>query len=92
MDHPHIAVSNVIGRYPGQLSLETDQVVTVLDSYRDDWWLVRTVDSVKSEGWVPRDMLQPSADGECMCMCVNTHWSLSSLPSHHLLLIDPSHR
>ncbi len=69
MDHPHVAVGDVIGHCPGQLSLEADQLVTVLDSYRDDWWLVRTVGSVISEGWVPRDTLQPSSAGKHCVLC-----------------------
>lgn len=48
---------------PGQLSLVANQPVSILDSKREDWWLVKTMpeDGFPGiEGWVPGNKLQPA--------------------------------
>ena len=62
IDRPYVAVTEVMAEEPGQLNLVQDQPVSVLDSRRDDWWLVKTIpeDSLPPvEGWVPAKKLQP---------------------------------
>lgn len=61
-----MAVDEVEAIQPGQLSLFKGQRVRVIDSKKDDWWLVRT-EATEShsplEGWVERTILQP-VEGE----------------------------
>ena len=63
INHPYMASKEIQAEQPGQLSLVTNQLVNVLDSKRDDWWLVQTMpeDGMDGiEGWVPGNKLQPA--------------------------------
>ncbi len=64
ISHPYVAMTEISAQFPGQISLVQDQSVTVVDSCRDDWWLVRTVGEGAIEGWAPRDQLKPD-ESEC---------------------------
>ena len=58
-----MASKEIQAEQPGQLSLVGSQLVNVLDSKRDDWWLVQTMpeDGMPGiEGWVPGNKLQPA--------------------------------
>ena len=59
-----VTVTEVKPLESGQLALVQAQPVRVIDSKRDDWWLVATIpdEDVSSpiEGWVPTNKLQPS--------------------------------
>ena len=59
--HPYAATQYITAANEAQLNLRKGQLVTVLDSKREDWWLVSTFpegDIGKKEGWVQRDLLQ----------------------------------
>ena len=56
-----MAAVDIKATQPGQLSLSKGQHLQVIDSKRDDWWLVRTKDTGSHsalEGWVARNQLQ----------------------------------
>lgn len=63
--HPYVAIQSIEATSPYQVSLRSGQFVSVLDSKRDDWWLVSTFpesDEVGSiEGWVNCSLLQHAA-------------------------------
>lgn len=67
----YVAVREVLGDCPSQLSLVQNQPVRVLDSKREDWWLVATIPEDEDEstsaveGWVPASSLQPDTS-ECL--------------------------
>ena len=71
--HPYVAMTEVQAEAPGQLSLVQEQPVTVVDSKRDDWWLVRTIPdedaSPPVEGWVHMSKLRPD-DSEWVWSCI----------------------
>lgn len=56
-------MTEVQAEAPGQLSLVQEQPVTIVDSKREDWWLVRTIPdedtSPPVEGWVHTSKLRP---------------------------------
>ena len=59
--HPYAAMKDIKTAAKEMLSLRQGQLVKVLDSKRDDWWLVSTFpesDSGVREGWVPHHLLQ----------------------------------
>lgn len=61
LKHPYAAYENITATKECLISLRKGQLVSVLDSKRDDWWLVSTFpegDIDKKEGWVKRDLLQ----------------------------------
>ena len=65
--HAYAATDDINTSDLAKISLRKDQLVTVLDSKRDDWWLVSTFpegDVGKKEGWVERRLLQHA---ECKC-------------------------
>lgn len=68
----YVAAADIKATQPGQLSLSKGQHLQVIDSKRDDWWLVRTKDTGSShsalEGWVARNLLQHP---ECKRCCVH---------------------
>ena len=73
-----MASKEIQAEQPGQLSLVANQLVNVLDSKRDDWWLVQTMpeDGMDGiEGWVPGNKLQPapceSHDSHMIALSVN---------------------
>ena len=56
-----VAAVDIKATQPCQLSLNKGQHLQVIDSKRDDWWLVRTKDTSSHsalEGWVARNLLQ----------------------------------
>ena len=59
INHPYFAIDDIEPTEAGQISLRQNQCVKVLDSKRDDWWLVSTLpDDGLVEGWVQCNLLQ----------------------------------
>ena len=74
INHPYMATKEIQAEQPGQLSLVGNQLVNVLDSKRDDWWLVQTMPEDGQpgiEGWVPGNKLQPAPceSHDCHMIC-----------------------
>lgn len=42
----------------GTLSIRKGEVVEVIDSSRNKWALVRTIDREPSEGWIPSEFIR----------------------------------
>lgn len=59
--HPYVTTEPIEASDTYQLSLRGGQLVKILDSKRDDWWLVSTFpegEIAPEEGWVQRHLLQ----------------------------------
>lgn len=57
-----MAVANYVPESEEVLSLHEGEKVAVLDSSRENWWLVRKQTPDKKEGWVPGAYLQEQAE------------------------------
>jgi hypothetical protein len=68
VEMPYYAVTEVQADYPEQITVIQDQPVKVLDTKRNDWWLVTSIpeeeeeeDSIlPQEGWIKASLLRPA--------------------------------
>jgi triple functional domain protein len=56
----YTAAAHVTAQGPNEMSLQLAENVEVIDSTRDDWWLVRTLSAPITEGWVQSRVLSPA--------------------------------
>ena len=47
-----------IGQEEGTLSVQKGELVEVIDTSRNEWTLIRTVDREPKEGWIPSDFIK----------------------------------
>ena len=68
IEMPYLAVTEVQADYPEQITVIQDQPVRVLDSKRNDWWLVSSIPEEENEdeeslppveGWIKASLLRP---------------------------------
>lgn len=63
---PYLAVTEVQADYPEQITVIKDQPVRILDSRRNDWWLISSIPEegeeeslLPAEGWIQASLLRP---------------------------------
>ena len=53
-----VTIADFVAQEEGTLSVRKGELVEVIDTSRNEWTLIRTVDREPREGWIPSDFIK----------------------------------